>query len=65
MQMLPHHYARWIVSSPDEPAKLNLTSSTRIIRDSRENYVLLFENEWSIQWAKDKNKGLELSDISP
>lgn len=65
LQMLPHRHARWIISAPAEPARLNLTSSTRIVKDSHENYVLLFENDWSINWAKEKNKGLELSDISP
>lgn len=65
LQQLPHRHARWIVSAPTEPNRLNLTSSTKLVRDSRGNPVLLFENEWSVQWAKDKNKGLELSDISP
>lgn len=65
LQTLSHRYARWIISSPVNPQTLNLTSSTMLVQDSRENLVLLFENEWSINWAKDKNKGLELSDISP
>jgi len=64
LQILPHHHARWIVSSPVAPEELNLTSSTMIVKDSRDNVVLLFENEWSISWAVEKNKGLELSDIS-
>ena len=25
--------------------------------------VILFENEWGIEWAKDKNKGLVLNDV--
>lgn len=65
MQMLPHRHARWIVSTPVDPDKLNLTSSTKIVKDGHDNFVLLFENEWSINWAKEKNKGLDLSDISP
>ncbi|HOK42884.1 MAG TPA: peptide chain release factor 3, partial [Thermoclostridium caenicola] len=65
IQRLPHRHARWIVSSPAEPDQLNLTSSTMLVHDGRGNPVLLFENEWSVNWARDKNKGLELSDISP
>jgi len=35
-----------------------------IVKDMHDNYVLLFENEWSIQWVLDRNKGLVLRDIS-
>ena len=27
-------------------------------------HVLLFENEWSMRWAEEKNKGLRLEDIA-
>ena len=62
MQTLPYHYARWIVSAGD-PRELTLTSSTLIAEDTDGEYVLLFENEWAIDWALDKNKGLELKDL--
>ncbi len=64
LQQLPFRFARWIVSTPKDPKELNLTSSTLPAEDRRSAFVLLFENEWSIQWALDKNKGLELRDIS-
>ena len=62
MQTLSYHHARWIVSEGD-PRKLTLTSSTLIAEDTDGAYVLLFENEWAIDWACDKNKGLELRDL--
>jgi peptide chain release factor 3 len=34
-----------------------------ITQDNDLNYVILFENEWGIEWAKDKNKGLVLNDV--
>lgn len=62
IQRLPYRFARWIDGDAD-PKKLNLTSSTMIAQDKLERHVLLFENEWSITWAQDKNKGLVLIDI--
>jgi len=64
MLQLPFRSARWIKNSPKPPKELNLTSSTLLAEDRRNNLVLLFENDWSIQWALDKNKGLVLQDIS-
>ncbi len=61
---LPFRFARWITDSPKPPQELNLTSSTLPTEDRRGVHVLLFENDWSIQWALDKNKGLSLRDIS-
>lgn len=61
---LPHKFARWLVDTGKDPRDLNLTSSTVIARDKGERYVLIFENQWSIDWAKEKNKGIELSDVS-
>lgn len=62
MQQLPFKHARWITSAGD-PRELTLTSSTLIAEDTDGAYVLLFENEWAIDWALDKNKGLELKDL--
>ncbi len=63
MQQLPYRYARWIDDPSIDPRTLTLTSSTMITQDNDLNYVILFENEWGIEWAKDKNKGLSLSEI--
>jgi len=64
LQQLPHRFARWIESINGDPKNLNVTSSTMLVQDHLERPVLLFENEWSIRWAEDKNKGLVLRDIS-
>ena len=42
---------------------LNLTSSTAVVVDNWGRPVLLFENEWNIRWAEEKNDGLVLADI--
>lgn len=64
MQHLPYKYARWLQNADLDPRTLNLTSSTMIVQDKEDRYVLLFENDWSIKWAEDKNKGLQLADIA-
>ena len=58
-------HARWVKNTSDfqDSKKLNLTSSSIIAEDKHGQQVLMFENEWSISWAIEKNKGLELSDI--
>lgn len=64
IQPLSYRHARWICNDISEPKKLSLTSSTGIVQDKDDRYVLLFENEWSINWALERNKGLELTDIA-
>lgn len=63
LNVLNYRYARWISDIKGDPRNLNVTSTTMLAQDHNENYVFLFENEWSIQWAIDKNKGLALRDI--
>jgi peptide chain release factor 3 len=64
IQHLPHKHARWIDGTEIDPRKLNLTSSTLITQDQEDRYVLLFENDWSIRWAEERNNGLRLIDIA-
>ncbi len=65
IQHLPYKHARWIISDGKmDPRNLNLTSSTMIVVDEENRYVLLFENEWSIKWAEERNNGLKLADIA-
>ena len=62
MQQLPYHYARWLEDQSIDPHDLTLTSSTLRATDRDGSKVLLFENEWGIEWATDKNKNLKLLD---
>lgn len=64
IQHLPQKIARWLDESSGDPRDLTLTSSTLITEDKSGKYVLIFENEWSVNWALDKNKNMKLSDIS-
>jgi len=64
IQHLSFRHARWIVSEIEDARSLNLTSSTMLVEDNEQRPVLLFENDWNIRWAEEKNKGLVLTDIA-
>lgn len=67
IQHLSFRHARWIISGIsdiDDARRLNLTSSTMLAEDDGGRPVLLFENDWNIRWAEEKNKGLQLADIA-
>jgi len=63
MQVLNFRFVRWVTAQPE--GELSLTSTTRQAHDSQDRPVLLFENEWSINWALEHNLGLALSDTAP
>ena len=64
MQTLPYSYIRWIDNEEINLKKLNLTSDTRKVQDMKGRYLLLFANQWSINWALEHNEGLQLSEFS-
>ena len=64
MNTLPYQFIRWIENDDIDPKKLDLASDTKKIQDLKENNLLLFTSEWSINWALEHNKGLVLKDFS-
>lgn len=64
---LNYRLARWIHPSESglfaDPGSLQLTSTTLVVLDTEERPVLLFESEWAIQWALERNPGLKLVSI--
>lgn len=63
VDMLPYRAIRWIESSTAKVEDLILTSDTKKVKDLKGRDLLIFQSEWSISWALEHNKGLELSDI--
>ncbi len=63
MNKQPYRFVKWIKGDYNIE-EINLTMDTIIAVDKDENPVLLFSNEWSIKMIQDRNKGLELSDVS-
>lgn len=64
IQNLPFRHARWIENEGLDPRKLNLPSTSIIVQDKEERNSILFENEWSIRMAEERNKDLKLIDIA-
>ncbi len=64
---LNYRHARWV--NPDsganfsEPKNINITSTSLLVLDKDNNPVILFESEWAINWATDRNKDLRLAAI--
>ncbi len=64
---LNYQKARWIRPNAEgkmpDTQKLSLTSTTLLVLDKNENPVLLFESDWAITWALERNEGLVLESI--
>ena len=65
LERLPWQYVRWLEDPDVDVSQLQLTSTSARARDSEGNNVLLFENEWSIRLAQERNKGLVLRELPP
>ena len=63
MESLPYEFIRWIVNDDIDPKTLDLASDTKRIQDLKGNHLLLFTSYWSINWALEHNKGLELREF--
>ncbi|MCD8026591.1 MAG: peptide chain release factor 3 [Clostridiales bacterium] len=63
METLPFEFIRWIVNDDIDPKTLDLASDTKRIQDLKGNHLLLFTSYWSINWALEHNKGLELREF--
>ena len=64
MEGLPYQFIRWIENEGLDPKKLSLSSDTKRIQDLKGRHLLLFVNNWSIQWAYEHNEGLRLSEFA-
>ena len=63
MEPLSYQLIRWIENEDLDLKSLTLTSDTRIVEDFRGSSLLLFTNEWNIDWALSHNKELRLSEF--
>ena len=63
-QDIPHEYIRRVNLPEFNANDYNLAGDTRWVKDVRGNDLLIFNGQWSLQWALDKNEGLELTEFS-
>ena len=64
MQMLPYKHIRWVEAENFDPDNFGVTMDTLIVQDEEERPVLLFQNEWSIERVRERNKNAVLTDIA-
>ena len=57
---LPYELIRWVSGDNVDIPMLNLTSDTKWVQDFKGNNLLLFTSSWCVDWALQKNPGLEL-----
>ncbi len=66
---LNYRFARWVsidgklLYDTQVLEELNLTSTTMPVVDRHEACVLLFESDWAINWALERNPQIKLLDI--
>lgn len=70
IQQLNYRHARWLklenkpFAVAEDMEDLNLTSTSLKVVDHRDEPVLLFESDWAINWALDRNQGIQLVEIN-
>ena len=61
---LPYELIRWVSGDGVDIPMLNLTSDTTWVQDFKGNNLLLFTSAWCVDWALQKNPGLELREFN-
>ena len=61
---MPYELVRWVENENIDISSLNLTSDTKWVQDFKGNNLLLFTSDWCINWALQKNPGLELGEFN-
>ena len=65
LETLPFTACRWIVGDGFDPKTFRRGQGNICARDRDGHPVVLFKNQWGINWARDHNKGFELLPVSP
>jgi peptide chain release factor 3 len=60
----PWTIARWLVGEVD-PKDLTLATGVKLALDGRGRRVLLFPDEWSLQYFHSRNPGVSVQDVPP
>ena len=60
---LPHELIRRVRTPGFNAADCNLPSDVIWVRDVRERDLLIFNGQWTVRWAEEKNPGLKLAEF--
>lgn len=63
LQRMPYQFARWIIDEKVDPSKFRINST--LVKDKKDNYVVLFENEYAMRTAVEKNPTAKFLETAP
>ncbi|MFC0215259.1 peptide chain release factor 3 [Paenibacillus chartarius] len=63
LQKLNYQFARWIVDEKVDPGKFRINST--LVKDKNDNYVALFESEYALRSAQEKNPTAQFLPTAP
>ena len=63
LHRMPFQFARWIVEDKIDPSKFRINST--MVKDKKDNYVALFENEYAMRTAMEKNPTSKFLEMAP
>jgi peptide chain release factor 3 len=65
LDFLPYKVARWIEGPPEDIDRLASGIGRSLVYDSKDRPLLLFESEWSLRTATEKETRVTFHDIAP
>ena len=65
LDFLPYKHARWVEGPADAIDRLASGIGRTLVYDSKERPLILFESEWTMRTAIDKEKDVAFHDVSP
>lgn len=63
LHRMTFQFARWIVDDKIDPSKYRINST--LVKDKKDNYVALFENEYAMRTAMEKNPTSKFLEMAP
>ncbi|AJS61619.1 peptide chain release factor 3 [Paenibacillus sp. IHBB 10380] len=63
LQRMQYQFARWLIDDDIDASKFRINST--LVKDKKENYVVLFENEYAMRTAMDKNPNAKFLEVAP
>lgn len=63
LQRLPYQFARWVAADRIDPGRFRVNSL--LVKDKKDNYVALFESEYAMRTAIEKNPQAKFLETAP
>ncbi|GFN33357.1 peptide chain release factor 3 [Paenibacillus xylaniclasticus] len=63
LHRMSYQFARWIIDDNIDPSKFRINST--LVKDKKDNYVVLFENEYAMRTAMEKNPTAKFLETAP